>query len=797
MSDPSGDRTQRLRIGALAAALVVLAGVVSWQLIHRPPAPRAASPPPTVAPRPCLAVLGLKNAADRSEAGWISTAIAEALAAGLGDSGALRIVPSENVARMTADLGLDPADDLPAETLKRVGQHLGADLLVLGSYEATRDGRVRLDLRLRRTATGQPLGDVAEAGTQEALVDLVSRTEARLRRLLGVAPAPADAAAAAALPAKPEAARLYAEGLARLRVFDALAARDLLQRAAAVEPEHPLIHLALAESWSLLGFDDRALDETRQAFERSAGQPLPARLAIEARHREVVGERERAAEIRRTLFGFFPDNLDYGLAFASAQTAAGQRREALATLEALRRMPRTSSDDPRIDLLEARAANALGDYHRGQAAAERAARKGEARGARLLVAESRLVAGYSLRAMGEPVRAVAADEAAKQVFAAAGYRRGEASALLEIASVLRYQGELGRARAMAEEALRHAQAIGDRSSQCLARGRVASVLSEQGHLAEALRLYQETLLQWRETGDRTGEATTLNNIGETLWKLGRLGAARESLEASSGRFRSMGSRRGAAFSLFNLGFVAFDAGDLPGARRAFEESLRLSRATGERSLAAVATFGLGNLLLAEGSLPEARRAHEDALAQRRALGERGRTAESLVALGRLALEEGHFQEAEEAAREAAREFRSEAAPQSEALAQAVLAEALVGRWSLDEAQRTIGEAMALAQGEAPVPRLVVAVAAARVSAATDRPVEGVKQLRAIRAEASQRGLVGIALTARLALAEIEMRFGDAKAGRRTIDDLARDARAAGFVQVARRAAAAGSPRSAP
>ena len=68
---------------------------------------------------------------------------------------------------------------------------------------------------------------------------------------------PSAQAARAALPARPEAARLYMEGLARLRVFDALGARNLLQRAALIEPTHPLIHAALAEAWGALGYEGR------------------------------------------------------------------------------------------------------------------------------------------------------------------------------------------------------------------------------------------------------------------------------------------------------------------------------------------------------------------------------------------------------------------------------------------------------------------------------------------------------------------------------------------------------------
>src|SRR5207248_6555509 len=71
------------------------------------------------------------------------------------------------------------------------------------------------------------------------------------------------------VPANPDAARLYAEGLAKLQVFDALAARNLLEKAIAADPSHALSHSALAQSWSALGYDAKAQQEAKNALDRS------------------------------------------------------------------------------------------------------------------------------------------------------------------------------------------------------------------------------------------------------------------------------------------------------------------------------------------------------------------------------------------------------------------------------------------------------------------------------------------------------------------------------------------------
>jgi Tfp pilus assembly protein PilF len=45
--------------------------------------------------------------------------------------------------------------------------------------------------------------------------------------------------------------------LAQLQVLNALAARDLLQKAVQADPKHAPTHAALAEAWSALGYDSR------------------------------------------------------------------------------------------------------------------------------------------------------------------------------------------------------------------------------------------------------------------------------------------------------------------------------------------------------------------------------------------------------------------------------------------------------------------------------------------------------------------------------------------------------------
>ncbi len=204
----------------------------------------------------------------------------------------------------------------------------------MGSYVALGDpsGSVRLDVRLQDAAAGETVAALAETGTEDRLFDLASSAGAALRAKLGAGSVTATEAAAAqaGLPSGPEAARLYAQGLESLRRFEFVQAKDEMERLVALSPGSPLAHAALADAWSSMGYMDNARAEARKAFDLSKGLPRAERLSIEGRYREANAEWDKAAEIYRSLWTFYPDNLDYGLRLAFAQTDGRRRQGGLA-----------------------------------------------------------------------------------------------------------------------------------------------------------------------------------------------------------------------------------------------------------------------------------------------------------------------------------------------------------------------------------------------------------------------------------------------------------------------------------
>ena len=795
-------RLQRLRMAIAGALLVAVFATAAIYYLHVTRKSQEGATLTTVghfaAPvkaRRSVAVLGFKNLSGRAETSWLSTALSEMLTTELAAGEKVRTIPGENIAQMKINLSLADADSYSKETLARIRKNLGADLLVVGSYTVLGkepSGQIRLDLRLQDAEVGETIDSAAETGTETKLFELVSLAGAHLREKLGVGGVSAAEAnmVKAGLPSNPEAARFYAEGLAKLRRFDALAARELLEKATAADPAHALAHSVLAAAWSALGYDAKAQQEAKTAFEIGASLSREDRLSIEGAYRETTHEWEKAIEIYRALSNFFPDNLDYGLRLASAQTSAGKGKDALITIESLRKLPVPARDDPRLDLTEARAAETLGDFKRQESAASTAAAKAAAQGARLLVARARRSQGSALYGLGDYAKANALYEEAKRIFAEAGDRAGVAWTLNDTANISSDRGDQVGAKKAYEQALMIFTETGDKRGLTAAQNNIAGVFFLEGNLLAAKTMFEKALAVSREVDDKTNAGIALNNIAEVLSSQGDLPHAKERFKETLDVSREVGDKTNIGAALSNIASILFQQGDLAGAKKTYEEALQVCREIGKKGYSASCLNGLGEVLLAQGDLAGARKHQQEALEIENQLGEKGTSAEIRLSLAGLSIEGRRPTEAEALASQAAEEFRAERMADNEASARAVLARALLAQGKLPEAQKAIDNALTLLKSsERRGVRLSVAITAARVMAALGRAAEARKSLANVLAEAKKHGFIGLQFEARLALGEIEMKSGETPAGRAHLEQLQKEATAKGFTLIARKAVA--------
>jgi eukaryotic-like serine/threonine-protein kinase len=740
------------------AALVILATSVGAVYYHLQLESRmvAGSPTPALAPRRSIAVLGFKNLSARAEDAWVSTALSDWLTTQLSAGGHLRLIPAENVARAKIELSPVDVESLSGTDLTRVSKNLATDFLVAGSYAILNSGsgsQVRLDLRLLDARTGNIMEAVSETGTEAHLFDLVLKAGERLRGALGVQPLSSAEAAevAIALPSSPDAARLYSEGLERLRIFDALGARNLFERAIAVEPRYALSHSALASAWAALGYDDMARTEAKRAFDLSSNLPRADRLLVAARYHEISKEWEQAVDIYRALFEFFPDSLDYGLALADAQLDNGRSQEAKATLRQLENLPAPLGDDARIDLAYARTAESLGDFKTDLACATKAAEQARTLGASLLLAQARADQAWALANLGRADDAAAAAHEAGAIFAKVGDKRG-------LARSKNFDGIL---------------------------------MQNQGDAVSAKKRFEDALAIFRAIGSRLGVAAELDNLGDVMFALGDLDRSRRDYEAAMAIYREVGHKDGICLTKGAIGSVLLARGDDNASTEIFQEAVDICTRLGDRSKSAIALLGLGRALRLQGKTSEARTAESEAVSAFEEIGDRQSADRARLTLAELLLDEGQLQQARFTSSSAADEFAKQKAARDAAFAYGILSQVLLREGDLQGAQGAIQEATAyLAKCSDREAELMVAISAARVQAVSGGGArdDAARTLQEIATKANHLGFVPYELEPRLARAEIEVNLGNRAGARTELEALRKEASDRGFGLIAHKAA---------
>jgi eukaryotic-like serine/threonine-protein kinase len=614
----------------------------------------------------------------------------------------------------------------------------------------------------------------------------------RLRQKLGIAElSPTETLAVKqTLPTDPDAARFYAEGLGKLRAFDALGARDLLQKAITLEPDFSLAHSALAEAWSVLGFDHNAAQEAATAFKFSSKLPRREQIAVEGRYRMSTKNWNEAVGLYQTLFGLFPDDLEYGLLLASAQIAASHPRDGLTTVSLLRRLPPPAGTDPRLHLKEYEAWKSLGDFERMETALSQASEQAGQQGALLLVARAQTRLCWVRRILAKQPQAVDDCQQARKIYAAAGDRRGEAETLRFLGDV-EAESDIPAAIDDYNRSVALEREIGHVGGVAAVSNQLATQYAKQGDHASAEKTYERTLAAFRELGDTLNATGVLINVADELAAQGQIDRANQVYRNALEGAAALDNKYIEGLAEYNIGLLQQSRGDLEAARSSFQQALTWFREVNDREFDIAALRGLGEVATSRGDLAGARSLYEQALATQQASEYKDAAAQTRIDVALLSMEEGSCSaDVESSLRQIFERFQSRHSINDEALSSAALARCLQIENQMDAALDMARRADELSAKAEPSIRLEAQIMAARVRAAAE-PGKGQQQslneLRAVITEARRLRFLGAELDATAAIGDIEIHSGDPARGRNRLQTVEREASRNGFVLIARKA----------
>lgn len=741
---------------AICAFTVLLLAAFSYRLSRRQPPSSLAVTPPISQPkaRRSVAVLGFRNLPGRHDDDWMSHAFIEMLSTELGADGTLRIVSDEAVAIAKRDISLADADSLAPTTLTHLRKDPGADIVVLGSYTLVPGNprkRIRLDIRVQDTLSGDTIAEDAVSGNEEELFEMVAHAGADLRTSLGIYPLPPEAAKRirASLPANSEAVRHYSQGSAKLWAFDFMGARDELTKAVAADPNYPLAHSALSDAFWHLGYRSKHSAEAKRALDLSTQLPQEEQLVIAGQYAKALGDWTNAVKSYKTLFELRPDDLDYGLLLAGAQLHSSPR-EALRTLETLRSLPAPLGQDARIDLVEASAQIGV-NLPAAQAAAKRAVAKGTDLGSPLLVARA-----YGILCQQGPILGATVDETARDC----------------------------------QQAMKGFSAAGDRNNEARALNDFAGVSYSRGDLRQAELMWRDAAMRFRQLDEREGAAATSLNLGETLMLEGRLPEGKRMLEAAIREYEAIEDSASLALVLNDLGNLAHLQGDLQAAEASYQKAKGLASAANDNSSLAYILNGEGDVQNDRADLGSARTLYTEALRLRTQIGEVQNREETNLSLAKLSIEMGQAAQAEGALRKSREQFHREQQLDDEISAGTALAEALLAQQKLSEARAEADSTAPLAsKTQNKVIRLQFQLTNARVLLRTGKYKQALATLEQVSSESHKSGFAILVWDDELLRAELLLKTGRAPEAKQKLLALQRITHRSGFELLTNKAAA--------
>lgn len=411
--------------------------------------------------------------------------------------------------------------------------------------------------------------------------------------------------------------------------------------------------IRMADAQAMLGQSKLALRTAERAMTAAAGLDREARLAVESRYEALGPDWARASDLARSVWTLHPERLDLGLDAADALLRAGAIDEAQRAIDTLRAQP-GAGEEPRIDLLEARWADAVANNEVQIAAARRAAERTRAMPAPILLAEARLLEASARRRLGDLDTAEAVAKAALEIgkahnhdrlradaetafsgialergsvdaalsglddassrYETLGHPAGQVRALGLIGSAYRTQGKAESSRAQLTRAIEIGTSAGLPVATNRVRRRLAGLARQLGAFDEALSLTDQTLAFHRQAGNEHGIAHAQIDRAAILLQLGSIRPALEAASAAEAVFVARESERGLTEVAVLRASASLAAGRVADALTATDQALRAEPAAPLRFQALVER-GRALLLRGDASLLEATLDDLDTVAQ--------------------------------------------------------------------------------------------------------------------------------------------------------------------------------------
>lgn len=562
-------------------------------------------------------------------------------------------------------------------------------------------------------------------------------------------------------PYNPDSARLYSEALNRLEKFDPGAAAGLLEKAVALEPSSPILHLDLSRVYNSLNYVNKARAEAEAAFRTRSALTAARQLEIAGWLHEVSFDYAQAADDYSKLVNKYPENHDYAirLAYVLSRTE-GKSAAALAVLDRAIKANRGPAVD--LDLVKARVLGIRGDYGQALLSAREAEKLALRDGHRPQYAEALLFERGLLLNLGRVPESLEPRNKAQAVCEELGERFCISRILRVDGNIALLQGDLPKARKSYEAALAIARQVGDHIEQANVLDGLAELELSEKHLPQANRDYDAEWL----VSDQSIETRARVDVHRSRCFF-ILGDPKASVESSLRGFeeaRSAGSKDLQAGALEGEADALFVMGRLKDASATYQEAVDLVRTMKITFRVADVVGKQERALIYLGQMDEASRLETSAAAN---TGEWWNSSPlAHIAIAEKLLSQGKSDQAAAEARKAAVRplYPRTATPEDEVEANIVLLRALLESQRNREASDVMSTLKRLSTQTADqIVQLQIELAGAEAQLQDNAGAAAVTKLHTLAVEAEKKGILVDALQAELTLGRAAMQHHSVEA----------------------------------
>ena len=258
--------------------------------------------------RPAVAVMYFESLSGDEEIRWLSKGLPNMLITDLAQTPGLDVVSSERIQKILKQIGQDDLENIDKGVVEEVARRAGAGAVVVGSIFKSGE-EVRIDVQVQDVSSGRILS--ADRVQGQDVFPLVDELTGRIRSSLQMGDSPADRPLADVTTPSLEAFQLFSDGLDARRNLRWEDARQLFEKAVAIDPSFAMAYSELAQVAQRLGETQLVEEYREKVMENIDRLPERQRLLVEARdaHR-IEGNREKAIDLFEALIAKYPDEAD-------------------------------------------------------------------------------------------------------------------------------------------------------------------------------------------------------------------------------------------------------------------------------------------------------------------------------------------------------------------------------------------------------------------------------------------------------------------------------------------------------